>query len=73
MRDRPASQRTPIDTDLSRLTEALDREIRSLDTVEHVPPAPSSAVAVTAPAGAWATVAVAIGAAGVWLATSLPY
>ena len=72
MRDQPASYQNYPDADLSRLTEALDREIQMVDTVERRPFV-SSAVAITAPAGAWATAAVAIGAAGVWLATALPY
>lgn len=77
MRNRSTSHLDHLDTDLDRLTEALDREFRNLDTVTSVGRSPNlsapAEVAITAPAGAWVTAAVAIGAAGVWLVTSLPY
>lgn len=74
MRDQPASPPTYLDADLSRLKEALDREIRVTETSGRLQlPSVLSRVEITASVGAWATAAVAIGAAGVWLATALPY
>ncbi len=73
MSDDSIRHRADLDSDLFRLTETLDREVRSFGVSTTSAPAPGKGVVFAAAPEALLTAAIGIGAGAIWLVSALPY
>lgn len=73
MSEASTRHRADLDSDLVRLTETLDQEVRSFGASTIGDSDPAESVVFAAAPEALVTAAIGIGAGAIWLVSALPY